>query len=75
MKAIQLTNGFGFEELTMAELGKPVPGPKEVLIRMRAASLNYRDLVVLGGLMPIQVKFPFIPLSDGAGEIVAIGPG
>ncbi|MEK5029689.1 zinc-dependent alcohol dehydrogenase family protein [Paenibacillus sp. FSL M7-1046] len=46
-----------------------------MLIRMRAASLNYRDLVVLGGLMPIEVKFPFIPLSDGAGEIVAIGQG
>ncbi|MNC12448.1 alcohol dehydrogenase [compost metagenome] len=74
MKAIQLTNGFGFEELTMTELDKPTPGPKEVLIRMRAASLNYRDLVVLSGLMPIEVKFPFIPLSDGAGEIVAIGP-
>ncbi|OKP87824.1 NADPH:quinone oxidoreductase [Paenibacillus helianthi] len=75
MKAVQLTNGFGFEELTMTELDKPTPGPKEVLIRMRAASLNYRDLVVLGGLMPIEVKFPFVPLSDGAGEIVAIGPG
>ncbi|MHA6529625.1 zinc-dependent alcohol dehydrogenase family protein [Paenibacillus sp. BAC0078] len=75
MKAIQLTNGFGFEELTITELDKPTPGPKEVLIRMRAASLNYRDLVVLGGLMPIEVNFPFIPLSDGAGEVVAIGPG
>lgn len=75
MKAIQLKNGFGFEELTMSELDKPTPGPKEVLIRMRAASLNYRDLVVLSGLMPIEVKFPFIPLSDGAGEIVAIGQG
>lgn len=75
MKAIQLTNGFGFEELTMTELDKPTPGSKEVLIRMRAASLNYRDLVVLSGLMPIEVKFPFIPLSDGAGEIVAIGQG
>ncbi|MDF9761104.1 NADPH:quinone reductase-like Zn-dependent oxidoreductase [Peribacillus simplex] len=42
---------------------------------MRAASLNYRDLVVLSGLMPIEVKFPFIPLSDGAGEIVAVGQG
>ncbi|MFC5406616.1 zinc-dependent alcohol dehydrogenase family protein [Cohnella soli] len=75
MKAIQLKNGFGFEELTMAELDIPTPGSKEVLIRMRAASLNYRDLVVLSGLMPIEVKFPFIPLSDGAGEIVAVGQG
>ncbi|MEH7452021.1 zinc-dependent alcohol dehydrogenase family protein [Gottfriedia acidiceleris] len=75
MKTIQLKNGFGFEELTMVELDIPTPGPKEVLIRMRAASLNYRDLVVLSGLMPIEVKFPFIPLSDGAGEIVAVGQG
>ncbi|KQL44616.1 NADPH:quinone oxidoreductase [Brevibacillus choshinensis] len=75
MKAIQLKNGFGFEELTITELDIPTPGPKEVLIRMRAASLNYRDLVVLSGLMPIEVKFPFIPLSDGAGEIVAVGQG
>ncbi|MNX41453.1 alcohol dehydrogenase [compost metagenome] len=75
MKTIQLKNGFGFEELTMVKLDIPTPGPKEVLIRMRAASLNYRDLVVLSGLMPIEVKFPFIPLSDGAGEIVAVGQG
>lgn len=75
MKAIQLTNGFGFEELTLTELEIPTPGPREVLIRMRAASLNYRDLVILSGLMPIEIKFPFIPLSDGAGEIVAVGQG
>jgi NADPH:quinone reductase-like Zn-dependent oxidoreductase len=75
MKTIQLKKGFGFEELTMVELDIPTPGPKEVLIRMRAASLNYRDLVVLSGLMPTEVKFPFIPLSDGAGEIVAVGQG
>ncbi|WP_409345384.1 zinc-dependent alcohol dehydrogenase family protein [Paenibacillus sp. MBLB4367] len=75
MKAIQLTNGFGFEELTLTELGIPEPGPQEVLIRMKAASLNYRDLVILNGLMPIDIQFPFIPLSDGAGEIVAVGQG
>ena len=75
MRAIQLTNGFGFEELTLAELDIPTPGPQEVLIRMRAASLNYRDLVILNGLMPVEIKFPFIPLSDGAGEIAAVGPG
>ncbi|WP_261302860.1 zinc-dependent alcohol dehydrogenase family protein [Paenibacillus andongensis] len=73
MKAIQLTNGFGFEELNLTELDIPTPGPHEVLIRMKAASLNYRDLVILSGLMPIEIKFPFIPLSDGAGEIVAVG--
>jgi len=75
MKAIQLKNGFGFEELTLVELEIPTPGPQEVLIRMRAASLNYRDLVILSGLMPIDIKFPFIPISDGAGEVVAVGQG
>lgn len=75
MKAIQLKNGFGFEELSLQELDIPAPGHKEVLVRMRAASMNYRDLVILGGIMPVDIKFPFIPLSDGAGEIVAVGEG
>lgn len=75
MKAVQLKNGFGFEELTLTELDIPVPGRLEVLIRIRAASLNYRDLVILNGVMPIGIQFPFIPLSDGAGEIVAVGEG
>ncbi|WP_283657545.1 alcohol dehydrogenase catalytic domain-containing protein [Paenibacillus sp. RC343] len=73
MKAVQLKNGFGFEELALTELDIPVPGRLEVLIRIRAASLNYRDLVILNGVMPIGIQFPFIPLSDGAGEIVAVG--
>ncbi|MFK4438542.1 NAD(P)-dependent alcohol dehydrogenase [Paenibacillus sp. RC21] len=75
MKAVQLKNGFGFEELALTELDIPVPGRLEVLIRIRAASLNYRDLVILNGVMPIGIQFPFIPLSDGAGEIVAVGEG
>ncbi|WP_409177711.1 zinc-dependent alcohol dehydrogenase family protein [Brevibacillus fortis] len=75
MKAIQLTNGFGLNNLALTELEIPTPGPQEVLIRMRAASLNYRDLVILNGFMPVEIKFPFIPLSDGAGEIVAVGQG
>lgn len=75
MKAVQLKNGFGFEELTLMELDTPVPGRLEVLIRIKAASLNYRDLVVINGVMPIGIQFPFIPLSDGAGEIVAVGEG
>ncbi|MNO50139.1 alcohol dehydrogenase [compost metagenome] len=75
MKAIQLTNNFGLEELTLVEHDIPTPGAHEVLIRMRAASLNYRDLMVLSGVMPVDIKFPFIPLSDGAGEVVAVGQG
>lgn len=75
MRAIQLTNGFGIEKLTLTELDIPTPGSQEVLIRMRAASLNYRDLVILSGFMPVEIKFPFIPLSDGVGEIVSVGQG
>jgi len=52
------------------------PGPKEVAIRVRAASLNYRDLkVVEGAYEPNAIKPRVIPLSDGAGEVVEAGPG
>jgi len=57
--------------LVIAERPSPAPGPGEVRIRVRAASLNYRDL--LYRLMPAMLGR--IPLSDGAGEIAAVGPG
>ena len=53
---------------------EPVPGPGEVLIEIRAASLNYRDLLILRGHYP-NLRLPLIPLSDGAGTVVATGPG
>ncbi|NGY04018.1 NAD(P)-dependent alcohol dehydrogenase [Solimonas terrae] len=52
----------------------PVPGPGEVVVRMRATSLNYRDLLAAAGQLP-GVRPGLIPLSDGAGEVVAIGDG
>src|SRR5207342_1549275 len=55
---------------------EPVPGPHEVLIHVRAASLNYRDhLIVTGQYFGGPVDRDVIPLSDGAGEVVSIGPG
>lgn len=48
-------------------------GPNDVVVRMKAASLNYRDLMVIRGAYGRGVKLPIIPLSDGAGEIVEIG--
>ena len=72
MKAFQIVGSFGLENLKLVELPDPQPGPGQVLVRMRAASLNYRDLVVIkGGYGPRQT-LPRIPVSDGAGE-VAIG--
>jgi NADPH:quinone reductase-like Zn-dependent oxidoreductase len=51
----------------------PQPGLKEVLMRVRASSLNYRDLMVLKGGGRGPTKIGVVPLSDGAGEVAAIG--
>jgi NADPH:quinone reductase-like Zn-dependent oxidoreductase len=62
--------------LRMAERPRPQPGPHQVLIRVRATSLNYRDhLVIVGRYFGGAVSRDTIPLSDGAGEVVSIGPG
>ena len=59
-------------QLTLQELPRPTPGPDEVLVRMRAVSLNHRDLYVLQGFYPGS-REGRVPVSDGAGEVVAIG--
>src|SRR5262249_25802382 len=53
----------------------PIPGPGEVLIAVRAASLNYRDLMQARGLYPGLPKKEILPLSDGSGEVLSIGDG
>jgi NADPH:quinone reductase-like Zn-dependent oxidoreductase len=53
----------------------PRPGPKEVLMRVHASSLNYRDLMVLKGGGRGPTKIGVVPLSDGAGEVAAVGEG
>jgi NADPH:quinone reductase-like Zn-dependent oxidoreductase len=63
----------GLEHLTLEERPDPTPEPNEVLVRIKAASLNYRDLMVATGRYSRVAKYPLIPLSDGAGEIAAIG--
>ncbi|WP_276351488.1 zinc-dependent alcohol dehydrogenase family protein [Cohnella caldifontis] len=73
MKVFELQNGFGLDRLVMAERPIPVPGPREVLIKMRAVSLNSRDLGVIGGFYYPDMKFPLIPVSDGVGEVAAVG--
>lgn len=52
---------------------QPEPGPHDVIVRVRAASLNRRDLVILEGLYPIPPEPGLIPLADGAGDVVAVG--
>src|ERR1700742_4299943 len=59
--------------MELVERPDPVPGPGQVAVRMRAASLNYRDLLTVQGKG--GAKLPLIPCSDGAGEIVSVGEG
>lgn len=75
MKAYEIQNFGSTEALALVERPEPRPGPGQVLIRMRAASLNYRDLLVLEGAYNRNLKLPLIPMSDGAGEVVEVGEG
>jgi NADPH:quinone reductase-like Zn-dependent oxidoreductase len=73
MKAYRIVGQFGLDHLELGELPDPHPGPGEVLVRVKAVSLNARDLrMVLGEYNPRQ-KLPLIPCSDGAGEVVEVG--
>src|SRR5215813_7205137 len=63
-------------EIRLTERPDPVPGPSQVLVRVRAASLNYRDqAVAVGTYFGGPLTRDTIPLSDGAGEVAAVGPG
>ena len=76
MNAYEVARPIGPEGLVLnAGRAQPKPGPGEVLVRIRAASLNYRDLLVSQGKYPGLIKPSVIPLSDGAGEVVEIGAG
>ena len=74
MRAFQISQ-FGLENLLSVELPEPAPGAGEVLIRVQAVSLNFRDLMMVRGQYDPKLHFPRIPVSDGAGEIVEIGAG
>ena len=66
---------FGLDHLKQVELPMLQVAPGMVLIRVRAVSLNYRDLMMVNGLYNPKMDLPRIPCSDGAGEVVAIGEG
>jgi len=73
MKLFEIRDSFGLDNLKAAE--RPIPEPRvdEVLIRVRAVSLNFRDLLVVQGKYNPRMKLPRVPLSDGAGEVVSVG--
>jgi NADPH:quinone reductase-like Zn-dependent oxidoreductase len=66
---------FGIDSLELVERSTPHPGPGEVLVKIHAVSLNYRDLMMVKGVYNPKLKLPRIPCSDGAGEIEAVGDG
>ncbi|WP_419799011.1 MAG: zinc-dependent alcohol dehydrogenase family protein [Terasakiella sp.] len=74
MKAWQIEKTFGLENLNLIDLPAPKLNPGQVLVKMTAASLNYRDLVTVAGAYGKTVKTPLIPCSDGAGYVVECGP-
>ncbi len=72
MKAYEIRQ-FGIDSLTVAERQVPEPNEKEVLVRLHAVSLNYRDLLMITGRYNPKLKLPLVPCSDGAGEVVKTG--
>jgi NADPH:quinone reductase-like Zn-dependent oxidoreductase len=75
MRALQLIDGLGLDNLKVMDLPDPEPGPGEVLVRIRAASLNYRDLLMINGVYGPTTPLPLTPFSDGCGIVEAVGPG
>ena len=75
MKAWVIQEHGSIDGLALVEQPEPQPAPGEILVRVRAVSLNYRDLITLDRQRPGNLPPPLVPCSDGAGEVVAIGEG
>jgi len=74
MKVWQIQS-FGIDQLALVDLPQPRPGRGEVLVKVHAVSLNYRDLLMVRGHYNPKMSVPRIPCSDGAGEVVEVGEG
>ena len=76
MRAYQLPKGgAGIESVTRVDMPEPKPQHRQVLVKVAACSLNFRDLGIVRGTYRMPVRDNIVPLSDGAGEVVAIGSG
>ncbi|HSW23988.1 MAG TPA: alcohol dehydrogenase catalytic domain-containing protein, partial [Burkholderiaceae bacterium] len=74
MHALQAT-AFSIDALRLTQRDAPQPRRGEVLVRLRAASLNHRDLSILTENYLPNLPLPYVPASDGAGEVAAVGDG
>ena len=75
MRAWEIVSADGVDALSLADRPTPEPGPGEVCVRIRASSINYRDLLTVESPAARNLPYPRVPNSDGAGEITAVGPG
>ena len=75
MKVYAIADGFGLDNLRQVERPQPEPGPGQVLLKVKAVSLNYRDLLVVKGAYNPKMPLPRVPCSDAVGEVVALGAG
>jgi NADPH:quinone reductase-like Zn-dependent oxidoreductase len=75
MRAFQLPQATGIDALTKVDVPQPKPAYRQVLVKILACSLNFRDLAIVLGRYRMPSKPNLVPLSDGAGEVVEVGPG
>lgn len=74
MKVYEIQKSFsGIDAIKPTERDQPKLGPRQVLLFMRAASLNFRDLMIAKGIYNPNIPLPRVPLSDGVGEVVEVG--
>jgi NADPH:quinone reductase-like Zn-dependent oxidoreductase len=72
LKCYEIQGPNGVDGLALVDKPVPKPGAGEVLVRLKAATLNYRDLLTIKGGYGSRQKFPLVPVSDGAGVIETI---
>ncbi len=75
MNLFQIQDAFGIDNLKPAARNSPAVGPGQVLVGVKAACLNFRDLMTVKGTYNPRQKLPLVPCSDGSGEVLAVGEG
>lgn len=73
MRAYRIQEFNRVEGIVLRTEDEPAPGPTDIVVRVRAASINRRDLMILHRMYPLAARAHVVPLSDGAGEVVAVG--
>lgn len=75
MKALLCTRYGTADDLELADIADPAPGPGEAVVRIKAAALNFFDNLIIGGKYQHKPPFPFSPAAEFAGEVESVGPG